>query len=87
MDSRYRFSAWVKTDQVERFARLDLYSYEYTYQNILDFASSAKLSGSQGWTQLSVELDTGDEVYVMPQLFLYGPGTAWFTDLRLEKIG
>jgi len=84
--ARYRLSAWVKTKKVDRFARLYLASYEYTYENEIDPACSAKLSGSRDWTLLQVELDTEDEVYVMPRLALYGLGTAWFDDVKLEKV-
>ena len=85
-NKRYRFSAWVKTEGVERFARLDLFSYEYTYNNVIDLASSARLSGTHGWAHLSVELDSGDEAYLMPQFALYGCGTAWFDDAQLCLI-
>ncbi len=83
--SRYRFSAWVKTKNVDRFARIELAGYEYTYSNVIDSASSARLDGSRDWTFLQAELNTGDEAYVMPRLALYGAGTAWFDDLKLER--
>jgi hypothetical protein len=85
--SRYRFSAWVKTAGVERFARLEMGSYEYTYHNVIDKTRSAHLSDDCDWTLLQVELDTEEEVYVMPFLALYGRGSAWFDDVKLERIG
>lgn len=84
--ARYRLSAWVKTRGVERFARLDLFSYEYAYDNVIETAHSAHVDGSRDWSLLQVELDTGEEAYVMPQLSLYGVGTAWFDDLTLERV-
>lgn len=86
-NARYRLSAWVKTRDVERFARLELVSYEYTYDNVLDVHQSPKLNGTEGWTCLAVEMDTGEAAYLMPRLMLYGPGTAWFDDVKLERVG
>jgi hypothetical protein len=84
--TRYRLSAWVKTRNVDRFARIELATYEYTYDSVIDCAASAKLAGSRDWTLLQVELDTGDEAYVMPRFAIYGSGTAWFDDVKLERI-
>jgi len=85
--TRYRFSAWVKTAEVARFARLELATYEYTYSNQIATAYSPQLHGTQEWTELSVELDSGEEAYVMPRFVLYGTGTAWFDDAQLTAIG
>jgi hypothetical protein len=84
--SRYRLSAWVKTAEVERFAWLELYTYEYSYSNVLDLAQSEKATGSSDWTRLQVELDTAEERYIMPRLLLYGRGRAWFDDVLLERL-
>ncbi len=84
--SFYRFSCWVRTKKVERFARLELFSFEYGYTNIIDIAQSEQISGTKGWTLLQVELNTEEESYVMPQFVLHGLGTAWFDDARLEKV-
>ena len=83
---RYRFSAWVKTAGVERFARLELASFEYTQANKINIAQSRKVGGDRRWTRLSVELDTDDAAYMLPTLELYGTGTAWFDDLLFERI-
>ncbi|MBU4366479.1 MAG: hypothetical protein L6437_02995 [Kiritimatiellae bacterium] len=86
-NSRYRLSGWIKTEGVERFARLELASYEYTYNNIIDITHSAHVAGDTDWTYVETDLDTGDEAYVMPRLSLYARGTAWFDDVKLEKVG
>lgn len=83
---RYRLSGWIKTRGVDRLARLELRSYEYTYNNVIDSAQSADVNGTRNWTRVAVELDSGDEAYLMPKLILYGPGTAWFDDVLLEEI-
>lgn len=84
--ARYRLSAWVKTKNVDRFARIELATYEYTYNNTIDSAFSTKLTGDCNWTRLNVELNTEDGAYVMPKFALYSTGTAWFDDVKLERI-
>ena len=84
--SRYRLSGWLKTKDVERFARLELATFEYTYSNLIDFGRSEHVGGSTNWTKVSVELDSGDESYIMPRFSIYGTGTVWFDDITLEKI-
>jgi hypothetical protein len=84
--TRYRLSAWVKTKNIDRCARIGIASYEYTEANVMDVANSEKLSGSRDWTLLRVELDSGDEAYMLPRFALYGTGTAWFDDVKLERI-
>lgn len=81
---RYRLEGWIRTRGVERFARLELESFEYTQSNVIERALSAPVCGESEWTRVDVVLDSGDEAYVLPRLVLYGPGTAWFDDLRLS---
>lgn len=81
--TRYRLTAWIRTENVARWARLELTTYEYTYVNVIDSAFSAGVTGSSAWQQVTVELDSGDEAYIMPRLVLYGPGRAWFDDVCL----
>ncbi len=78
--------AWIKTREAARFARLELASYEYGYSNIVSCAHSPHCGGDSDWTYVSVELDSGEEAYVMPCLQLYGTGTAWFDDVMLEEL-
>jgi hypothetical protein len=82
---RYRLHGWIRTREVARFARLELATYEYTYANVIATAQSAPVSGTRDWTEVSVELDSGDEAYLMPRLVLYGAGTAWFDDVGLSE--
>ncbi len=81
--TRYRLSAWVKTEAAAGGARLELAGFAYTYRNISHQAASADLRGTTDWTRLEVELESGEQAYVMPFLVLDGPGTAWFDDVRL----
>jgi hypothetical protein len=81
-----QLSGWIRTRGVERFARLELTAYEYTPGNHTASAESAPVCGNRDWTRVSLELNSGDSVYVLPKLLLYGPGAAWFDDLTLELI-
>ena len=81
----YRLSGWIRTERVERYARLELASYEYTFTNYMDVAGSPSVCGTQESTPVEVELNSGDEAYLMPKLVLYGPGMAWFDDVLLEE--
>ncbi len=85
LHTRYRLSGWIKTEKVERFARLELGAIEYGFANVIDAAFSQAVGGSEGWTKVTAELDSGDEAYLMPKLVLYGTGRAWFDDVCLEE--
>ena len=82
--SRCRFSGWIRTADAKGQARLLLQAYAYRYGNIMNSAVSVPVAGTSDWTRVEIELDSGDAAYVMPQMELAGPGTAWFTDLLLE---
>ncbi|MEI8246238.1 MAG: hypothetical protein WCI51_10435 [Lentisphaerota bacterium] len=82
-NTRYLLSAWVKTEQVIGAAKIELAGYAYTYNNISHKAASSELNNTNDWTRLEVELDSGDQVYLMPYMILEGPGTAWFDDVCL----
>ena len=84
--TKYRLSAWVKTEQVIGAAKIELAGYAYTYNNISHKAASCELRNSSDWTRLEVELDSGEQAYIMPYMVLEGTGTAWFDDVMLEKI-
>jgi len=83
---KYRLEGWIRTQDVARFARLELASVEYTYANVIDQAVSAPVNGTRDWTRVEVVLNSGDEAYVVPKLVLYGGGTAWFDDLLLTEV-
>jgi hypothetical protein len=84
---RYRLTGWIRTRGVDRYARLDLFSCEYGYANLVDLAQSPMVSGTSRWTRVEAELDSGDEAYLMPRFVLYGSGTSWFDDVALEEVG
>lgn len=84
--ARYRLSAWMKTQAVDGQALVELAGYAYTYDNISHKAASPALCGDTDWTRLEVELDSGDQAYLMPYLVLVGAGTAWFDDVAFTYI-
>ncbi len=49
-------------------------------------AASHGLCGDNDWTRLEVELDSGEQAYLMPYLVLKGAGTAWFDDVSFCGI-
>ena len=85
--SRYRLSGWVKTESLEagsgRGAQLNLH-------NIQSVRTRA-ITGTNDWTQLSVEFNTGSNSSVELNCLFGGwgqsTGTAWFDDIVLERLG
>ena len=86
LHTRYKLSAWVKTKDVSGQAKIELAGYAYSHANISHKAASRALYGTGDWTRLEVELDSGDQAYLMPYLVLEGDGTACFDDVYLETI-
>ena len=82
----YRLSAWVKTKELPGRALVELAGYAYSYDNINHKAASSALCGDADWTFLEVNLDSGDQAYLMPYLILEGPGTAWFDDVTFSPV-
>jgi len=83
---RYRLTGWIKTQNIDRFARLELSTFEYSYTNVIKHSESESVSGTSDWTVVASEIDTGDSAYVLPKLVIYGTGTAWFDHLQLEEV-
>ena len=84
--SRYRLSAWIKTDDVKagtgRGALLNLH-------NLQGVATEA-VSGTTDWKQVSVEFDV-DDIDSLQINCLFGgwgqaTGTAWFDDVELTRL-
>ena len=84
-NTRYRFSAMVKTEGVERLARVALAIFEYHAYNRPDISYSESLCEESGWTRLEAVMESGDSPYMLPILQLYGVGNVWFDCLRFEK--
>ena len=84
--SRYKLSAWIKTDDVKattgRGVLLNLHE--------TSGAETRALTGTSDWTQVELEFDTLDNDSVQVNCLFGGwglaTGTAWFDDFRLELI-
>ncbi len=85
--SRYRLSAWVRTEAVEpiqggRGALINLHGIEG--------AASQPVTGTQNWQRVSFEFDSGrrDAVRVNALFGGWGraKGSAWFDDFSLEQL-
>ena len=84
--SRYRFSGWIKTeDLVATTGRGALFNLH----GMRD-AASPVLAGTHDWTELSYEFDTGatDAIHLNCLFGGWGSATgkAWYDDLRLELL-
>ena len=85
-NAKYRLSGWTKTQDVatngDRGANLSILG---------GFTSTNKLYGTNDWTFVSVDFDTGSvtSLQVAARLGMYSgdtTGTAWFDDLKLELL-
>ncbi len=84
-NTRYRFGGWVRTkDLANKGGRGALF-------NIHMGATSKPISGTTGWTELSLDFDSGNATSVLAHCLFGGyggsTGTAWFDDVSLTKIG
>ncbi|MBN1362111.1 MAG: glycoside hydrolase family 127 protein [Sedimentisphaerales bacterium] len=84
--SRYRLTGWIKTENVQagsgQGALLNLHNIQPT--------QTQAITGTQDWTQLDVEFDTGGNDAVQINCLLGGwgqsTGAAWFDDVALEHL-
>lgn len=85
--SRYRASAWIKTDNVSpssgKGALINLHEFPG--------AQSGPLTGTNDWTQVSFEFDSGKRETVQLCCLFGGwgnaTGKAWYDDVAIEYLG
>ena len=85
-DSRYRLSAWIKTENVvagsSRGALLNVHG--------IDGAETGALTGTKDWTRVELVFDTRDMNQVQVNCLFGGwgraTGKAWYDDMALEWI-
>ena len=87
-NSRYRLSAWLKSEGVKgaKGALLNVHEYQLRYP-LMD-----ALQGDNGWSHRSVEFDTGPGERQLSVNLLFGgwgtaTGRAWYDDVELVRIG
>ncbi|MEN9991115.1 MAG: hypothetical protein RLZZ224_817 [Verrucomicrobiota bacterium] len=85
-NTSYRFSAWVRTENVVRTGGLGAMINAHGAQ-----VKSAGVDGTKDWQQLSFDFQNSAEETEVLNLLLgaYGgsTGTAWFDDVSLIKLG
>jgi len=77
-NTRYRFSAWYRTEGFEDSGPGSI---------SLHPVSGVSLNKTEDWAQASVEFDTGDRTSMGIYLLNYGVGTVWYDDISLTKVG
>jgi alpha-N-arabinofuranosidase len=83
--SRYRLSAWIKTENIKpgtgQGALLDIHDIQGVKTQVI--------TGTQDWTRVECEFETVNTSVDVNCLFGgwgQSTGTAWYDDVRLEKI-
>jgi hypothetical protein len=85
--SRYRLSAWIKTENVSagsgKGALLNLHNIQPV--------QTAALTGTKDWTRVQVDFDTAAQVAVELNCLFGGwgqsTGRAWYDDVQLQRLG
>ena len=85
--TRYRFSAYIKTDKLKkgsgRGAQLNIHEVQ-------DAGASPAIDGSKDWTRISHEFDSGDLRRVRMNLLFGGwgqsTGVAWWDDVEFIEV-
>ncbi len=87
-NKRIRFTAFIKTLDVEDRCGLYLSVSTHGYPAELDDMSNRPIKGTTDWQQYSVVLDVDkDSRRINYGLFLAGSGTAWIDAAALETVG
>lgn len=85
--STYRLGAWIKTVGVQPGSGKGVFVCADNFSGI---TASGPLTGTHGWTNVTVEFKTGhsDAVELLCVLGLRGQssGTAWFDDITIELL-
>ncbi|MEN6583886.1 MAG: hypothetical protein ABFD54_15680 [Armatimonadota bacterium] len=84
-NTKYRFSAWVKTVGVTGSGEYGIYLSEYT-----SMRKSAPLNGTNDWTKMTVDIDSGDHIALRLLIggFNVTGGNGYLSDWSLkEDIG
>lgn len=85
---RIRFSANVKTEEVQSWAglwlRVDKQSTSVAFDNMHD----RPIKGTTGWNNYAVILDVPeDATEIFFGVLLNGPGSVWLNSVRVEVVG
>ncbi len=85
-NTRYRLGAWIRTENVRNHGGRGAMLNVHEFQN----AASKAVHGTTGWTEISVDFNSGNrsEIEVLCLFGGYGrsSGTAWWDDVYLHEI-
>ena len=84
-NTRYRFGGWIRTEKLDNRG-----AGKGAMFNIHGGASSAGISGTQDWTEASIEFDSGSQQEVLLHCLFGGygggTGTAYYDDVYLNEL-
>lgn len=89
LGKRVRFSAWVKSDSVTRWAGLWMRVDPTTGQNPLAFDNmqDRPIKGTSGWQLYQVVLDVNEKASgIAFGILLDGPGEVWMNSVQVEVV-
>ncbi|MEO5913982.1 MAG: PVC-type heme-binding CxxCH protein [Luteolibacter sp.] len=84
-NTRYRLGGWVRTENLENKGG------QGAMLNVHGGSATKGISGTQDWTELSMEFNSGNQSEILVHCLFGGygggTGTAWFDDLYLNELG
>ena len=84
-NTRYRFGGWIRTEKLENQGG------QGAMFNVHGGSATKGISGTQDWSEISMEFRTGRETEILIHCLFGGygggSGTAWFDDVYLNEIG
>ncbi len=86
--TKYRFSAWIKTDDFDRKSGMGALLNVHELQMV---GKSQAVEATSDWKQVTTEFESGDHNSLLLNL-LYGgwgqsTGAVWFDDVELQELG
>lgn len=87
-NKRIRFTAFIRTQDIEDRCGLYLSVSKHSYPTELDDMSNRPIKGTTGWQQFSVVLDVDKDSHrINYGVILTGSGTVWIDAATLETVG
>ncbi|MBN2138117.1 MAG: glycoside hydrolase family 127 protein [Sedimentisphaerales bacterium] len=87
--SKYRLTAWIKTENVKSTGDRQAKGALLNLHNIQPVQTNA-VTGTEDWTKVEVEFDSGERTSVEINCLFGGwglaTGKAWYDDLKLELV-
>ncbi|MES2659919.1 MAG: PVC-type heme-binding CxxCH protein [Verrucomicrobiota bacterium] len=84
-NTRYCLGGWVRTENLEKRGG------QGAMLNVHGSTATKGISGTQDWTELSMEFNSGGESEILVHCLFGGygggTGTAWYDDLYLNELG